>query len=406
MTFIYIDGTTYDITNFIHLHPGGSVIKFYSNSDATAAFNEFHYRSKYAKKLLKSLPILNNTDTCIEYPDNKELLNDFYILKQKLIEKGFFIPSINHILERSTEICFLFFIACFLFYFNFFNFFNFFTIIPCFLFGLAEGRSGWLMHEAGHYSLTGNIKTDRNIQFIFYGLGCGMSASYWRNQHNKHHASPQKINHDVDLDTLPLVAFHKKIAEKVQHPIGKLWIKYQAFLFFPFITTFVVLFWQFYLHPRFSIRTRNYRELSILATRLTLWYILSTFYSWNLYKSILIYIAKTVISANYIFINFAVSHTHRDIVPENEYRDWVTYSAEHTTNCNPSLLCNWWMSYLNFQIEHHLFPSLPQFRSPLVSPYVKSLFKKHGLKYDSRDYFQCLYDTFNNLHHVSSSKLE
>ena len=71
------------------------------------------------------------------------------------------------------------------------------------------------MHEAGHYSLTGDIKTDRTIQTITYGLGCGMSASYWRNQHNKHHASPQKINHDVDLDTLPLVAFHKNIKHKI-----------------------------------------------------------------------------------------------------------------------------------------------------------------------------------------------
>ena len=44
-----------------------------------------------------------------------------------------------------------------------------------------------------------------------------MSASYWRNQHNKHHATPQKLNHDVDLDTLPLVAFHKTVAEKVEN---------------------------------------------------------------------------------------------------------------------------------------------------------------------------------------------
>lgn len=43
-----------------------------------------------------------------------------------------------------------------------------------------------------------------------YGLGCGMSGAWWRNQHNKHHATPQKMKHDVDLDTLPLVAFHER----------------------------------------------------------------------------------------------------------------------------------------------------------------------------------------------------
>ena len=35
-----------------------------------------------------------------------------------------------------------------------------------------------------------------------------MSGAWWRNQHNKHHATPQKLKHDVDLDTLPLVAFN------------------------------------------------------------------------------------------------------------------------------------------------------------------------------------------------------
>ena len=43
---------------------------------------------------------------------------------------------------------------------------------------------------------------------LTYGLGCGMSACYWRNQHNKHHTTPQKLGADPDLATLPLVAFH------------------------------------------------------------------------------------------------------------------------------------------------------------------------------------------------------
>jgi fatty acid desaturase len=40
-----------------------------------------------------------------------------------------------------------------------------------------------------------------------------MSGSWWRNQHNKHHAMPQKIGHDVDLNTLPLVAFTEKVSD-------------------------------------------------------------------------------------------------------------------------------------------------------------------------------------------------
>lgn len=58
---------------------------------------------------------------------------------------------------------------------------------------------------------TGNIALDKNLQIALYGVGCGMSASWWRIQHNKHHAMPQKLGHDVDLNTLPLVAFTEKV---------------------------------------------------------------------------------------------------------------------------------------------------------------------------------------------------
>ena len=61
------------------------------------------------------------------------------------------------------------------------------------------------MHEAGHTSLTGWIWLDFHLQRFLYGFGCGMSGRWWRIQHNKHHATPQKLKHDPDLNTMPLV---------------------------------------------------------------------------------------------------------------------------------------------------------------------------------------------------------
>jgi len=44
---ILYDGYFYDITNWIPYHPGGSVIKFYTEKgeDATIPVQQFHYRS-------------------------------------------------------------------------------------------------------------------------------------------------------------------------------------------------------------------------------------------------------------------------------------------------------------------------------------------------------------------------
>jgi fatty acid desaturase len=66
----------------------------------------------------------------------------------------------------------------------------------------------------------------------------------------------------------------------------------------------------------------------------------------------------------------------------------------------PFKIIDWWMAYLNFQIEHHLFPCMPQFRHPQVSPRVKALFEKHGLVYQRMDYITAMKTTFANLHKV------
>lgn len=45
---IFYNGYFYDVTDFISKHPGGSVIKFYTErgEDATQAIDQFHFRSK------------------------------------------------------------------------------------------------------------------------------------------------------------------------------------------------------------------------------------------------------------------------------------------------------------------------------------------------------------------------
>jgi fatty acid desaturase len=282
------------------------------------------------------------------------------------------------------------------------------------------------MHEGGHYSLTGNIKIDRMLQIVIYGVGCGMSGSWWRNQHNKHHATPQKLGHDGDLRTLPLVAFTSKVCKKLGLPM-KIWIRLQAIMF-PICTTLLVtLGWQFFLHPRHVLRTKNFSEAVCMIVRYVIWYhtisakfgvgngickfiltmiffYFNFFLIFNFYCLLIdMYLLYNWFAANYIFINFAVSHTHLPVVEKEDTTiDWVRYSAIYTMNVSPGpfKFINWWMSFLNFQIEHHLWPSVPQYRFPKISPRVKDLFEKHGLKYDQRSYTESIQVTFENLHNV------
>jgi fatty acid desaturase 2 (delta-6 desaturase) len=88
-------------------------------------------------------------------------------------------------------------------------------------------------------------------------------------------------------------------------------------------------------------------------------------------------------------------------VTKDETLHWVEYALLHTVDIEPSWWCDWWMSYLNYQIEHHLFPTMPQFRHPLVRPRVEALAKKHNIPYQSLSYWDAMKKTFKNMEQVS-----
>ena len=226
-----IDGIVYDVSSFAKRHPGGSVIKFQLGSDASDAFHNFHIRSSKAHKMLKTLP-----QRPVEAGYQQDAMTrDFEALHQDLITEGYFEPNLAHVAYRFAEVIAMYYAGVALVWSGYWW-------LGAFVAGIAQGRCGWLQHEGGHYSLTGNIKLDRHLQMATYGLGCGMSGCYWRNQHNKHHTTPQKLGADPDLQTLPLVAFHSIIGKKG----SKLWLAMQAPLFFGGVITSLVAFgWQF-----------------------------------------------------------------------------------------------------------------------------------------------------------------
>jgi hypothetical protein len=111
---IKIEGTTYDITNF--KHPGGNIIQYAKNSpDATEIFNEFHYRSSKATKVLHSLPVCkedndndNDNDSLELTTRQQEMTADFREMRATLVEQGCFEPDYIHVYFRLLEIAFYF----------------------------------------------------------------------------------------------------------------------------------------------------------------------------------------------------------------------------------------------------------------------------------------------------------
>jgi fatty acid desaturase len=266
------------------------------------------------------------------------------------------------------------------------------------------------MHEAGHYSLTGSIPLDRQLQMVTYGLGCGMSACYWRNQHNKHHATPQKEGHDMDLDTTPLVAFFDRAVETNRpRPHSRLWLRFQAWTFLPVTSgLFVMAFWVLFLHPRQVGKARDGAQaLWMLAFHVVRPLLVAWAAGCSFFQGYAFTWASIWLSGMYLFGHFATSHTHLDVVPGDEHRNWVRYAVDHTVDISPdNPLVNWAMGYLNCQVIHHLFPQMPQCVQPEVSRRFRKFAREWGLKYHIIGYGEAWHKTFANLVAVGEAYYE
>lgn len=77
--------------------------------------------------------------------------------------------------------------------------------------------------------------------------------------------------------------------------------------------------------------------------------------------------------------------------------DWVSTQLRATCNVHRSAFNDWFSGHLNFQIEHHLFPTMPRHNYHKVAPLVQSLCAKHGIEYQSKPLLSAFADIIYSL---------
>lgn len=117
-----------------------------------------------------------------------------------------------------------------------------------------------------------------------------------------------------------------------------------------------------------------------------------------------------------IFITFSqVSHIPdmvakwRPTVPEFRKRGWAASQVEHSMNFAMNSKFAFYLSFgLNFQIEHHLFPSISHDHLPKLSEGIRKVCAKHGVRYWSEPSvakaLQILWDSLVAMRDVPVSK--
>ncbi|XP_068004230.1 acyl-CoA (8-3)-desaturase-like isoform X1 [Melanerpes formicivorus] len=395
--WLVIDRKVYDVSKFSKRHPGGSrVISHYAGQDATDAFVAFHSDKALVKKYLKSLLIgeLAPNQPSFESNKKKSLLEDFRELRCAIEKMGLLRPSSSFFFLIFLHLLILDAASWLVVWYFGISLVPF--LVGMALFTTAQIQMGWFQHDLGHCSVFSRPKWNRVMQVVVINLLKGLSASWWNHLHNQHHAKPNCFRKDPDLNMHPLLF---SLGKTLSVELGKQKKKFMPYnyqhKYFIFLAPLALVpFFQLSIFY-FTIKRKKWLDLFLFVSyniRVCLMYIpLMGFNNFMVYY----WLSRYLESTWFIWVS-QMNHIPMDIdYDRNE--DWVSTQLHATCNVKQSLFNDWFTGHLNFQIEHHLFPTMPRHNYWKAAPLVKALCNKHGIEYKSKPLLTAFLDILHSL---------
>uniref|UniRef100_A0A667I0F2 Cytochrome b5 heme-binding domain-containing protein n=1 Tax=Lynx canadensis TaxID=61383 RepID=A0A667I0F2_LYNCA len=236
------------------------------------------------------------------------------------------------------------------------------TIFISFLLTISQVQCFLLQHDLGHISVFPKSKWSRLMQKFMMSHLKGLSTCWWNHRHFQHHVKTNIYPKDPDINTGPLfVNGYLKPVQVWEMKLcpGHLTVNYFSLQEFAWVSSF-------YIHY---------------------FIMFGPFY--GIFGTILLIFLVKFLESPWVAYVTQMSHVPMRISKE-ENRDWLSAQVLATCNVEQSFFNDWFTGHLNFQIEHHLFPTMPCHNYHKVAPLVRSLCAKHGLQYVNKPLLKSL----------------
>ena len=217
---------------------------------------------------------------------------------------------------------------------------------------------GFLGHDAGHRQIFGSRRANYVLGILLGNLGIGLSYGWWVSKHNRHHAHPNTEGADPDI-MLSVLAFTATQAA-ASRGLARLAFRFQAYLFFPLL-----------LLEAISLHVASIRALTSRAARYRAWeaallainvvgYLTVVFLVLSPVKAVVFIVIQQGLFGLYLGSSFAPNHKGMPILDANDQIDFLRRQVLTSRNVRGGWLTDFALGGLNYQIEHHLFPSMPR----------------------------------------------
>ena len=254
-------------------------------------------------------------------------------------------------------------------------------------------------HDAGHKQILRGRRANNAVGLAHAGM-VGLSYGWWNNKHNRHHANPNHEDDDPDLD-IPALAFTDGQG-RGKRGFLRWMAKYQAFLFFPLLLLEGLnLHWaSIQAVWRREVKARR-AEPVLLAGHIVL-YLAAVFLVLSPLQAVAFIAVHQGLWGVYMGCSFAPNHKGMPTMTDKHALDFLRKQVLTSRNVRGGPWVDFTLGGLNYQIEHHLFPSMPRPNLRRAQPIVREFCAKHGISYSQCGLLRSYGYVLQHLHAVGA----
>ncbi|MDQ0377692.1 fatty acid desaturase family protein [Amycolatopsis thermophila] len=272
------------------------------------------------------------------------------------------------------------------------------TLVVAVLLAVLFGQVALLSHDLAHRQVFRTRRPSEVAGMLAGNLGIGLSYGWWMDKHTRHHANP---NHEeLDPDVAPDILVWSRNQAGASRGLPRFIGRHQAFLFFPLLTLEGLnLHWSSIRAVRGPGLRQRWLEAGLLCTHFAL-YLGAVFLVLSPVKALVFIAVHQGLWGVYLGSIFAPNHKGMPTLTGGERADFPRRQVLTSRNVRAGRFVDIAMGGLNYQIEHHLFPSMPTPHLRLAQPIVRSYCAEIGVPYAESGLIGSYGQALRHLHEV------
>ncbi|ROS31446.1 acyl-CoA desaturase [Cellulomonas sp. PhB150] len=257
------------------------------------------------------------------------------------------------------------------------------------LLAVVLGQVMFLGHDAAHRQIFRSGRWNDWASLVIANLYAGMSYGWWQHKHSRHHAKPNQVGADPDIDN-DVIIFHNEEAPPPRRSRLAQWFTaHQGWLFFPLLLLEGLNLHVSGVKTIFGRGAVKRRPVEIVFVTLRLGgYLALVFWFLPPLMAVAFLAVQLGIFGVYMGAVFAPNHKGMPIVARDAKLDFLRRQVLMSRNISGGRVMSFLTGGLSLQTEHHLFPSMPSPNLRKIQPMVKQFCAEHRVHYTETTLFQ------------------